>query len=524
MNTKTLKLPALSAGIMALVVAVGVFASIAMFAHADTAPTLTTTAYNSSNAVVTTATIGTNVFATAVIASSSTTTAPTGSVTFNRYDNTSCTGTATTQAGVVMVNGIATSSAASVGASGLSYKASYSGDTFNPSVVGTCYAVAATASATTLTSALSSTSVFAGSSVNETSTLGGATASAGGSVAYAVYSNNACTTLWQNAGTKSVTSAIVPASDSVVFATPGTYWWRGVYSGDASNAAATSSCLSLAVAATTSPAAAMISGTVYNDANANFAKDGGELGVSGFTVRLHSGPTIAGALLATASTDSNGNYSFPSLANGTYSIELAPLAPWQQETADYLAQAVANQSSLANLNFAVHNPATTTPPAVSSISGTVYNDANKNDMRDASEAGLAGFTINLYKNAGWWGKNGNNNPIQTVVTDANGFYTFNNLANGTYSVEEIKKAGWKQTSSDYKSLTLTNGAGLSGKDFANVAKATTTPKGNHGDGDNDNDDNATSSNHGGKGNNGNHWGWFKNGNGKGWHFGWGKDN
>ena len=95
---------------------------------------------------------------------------------------------------------------------------------------------------TTVATTLSSTSIFAGDSAHDSATLGNATADAGGSVTYTVYSNNACTQGARDAGTKTVTNGVVPDSNSLTFPTPGTFYWQASYSGDANNAASKSTC------------------------------------------------------------------------------------------------------------------------------------------------------------------------------------------------------------------------------------------------------------------------------------------
>jgi hypothetical protein len=73
---------------------------------------------------------------------------------------------------------------------------------------------------------------------------GGATADAGGTVTYTVYSDNTCSTQMADAGTKTVTNGNVPDSDPVTFNDASTFFWQAVYSGDASNNCATSDCTS----------------------------------------------------------------------------------------------------------------------------------------------------------------------------------------------------------------------------------------------------------------------------------------
>src|SRR5262249_52487528 len=81
-----------------------------------------------------------------------------------------------------------------------------------------------------------------GDTVHDSSTLTGATADAGGTVTYTVYSNDTCTTGARDAGTKAVTNGSVADSDGLAFNSAGTFYWQPVYSGDPTNKAATSSC------------------------------------------------------------------------------------------------------------------------------------------------------------------------------------------------------------------------------------------------------------------------------------------
>lgn len=56
----------------------------------------------------------------------------------------------------------------------------------------------------------------------------------------------------------------------------------------------------------------------------------------------------------------------------------------------------------------------------------VWNDTDKDGVQDAGEVGVAGVTVTLYDNA--------NTIIATTVTDAYGYYLFQNLNPGTYHV------------------------------------------------------------------------------------------
>jgi hypothetical protein len=393
--------------ILAIVIAgAAVVGTAALIARADTAPTITNAIQNSSNTTVTSAPIGSSVHDVVTVASSTASTTPTGTVDFNVYSNTTCSGEPTTQSAVALVDGIATSSSTTVPASGLSYMVHYSGDASTTAANSSCQALTATAANVSISMALSTSSVLAGSSVYATATLNNETADATGTVAYIVYTDNLCTTGADSAGSKSVTSGSIPNSDAKLFNAAGTYYWQAVYSGDQFNSGATSSCLPLTVLATSTPTP----------------------------------------------------------------------------------------------------PATSTP---GTISGKVYNDQNKNDSVDPGEPGIANVTIWLHMGTK---KDGYNNPIvQTTTSDANGNYSFTNLALANYFVEEQVPAGWKQTSDDV-AVVLGDSNQEATVNFANIIKnASSTGKGHHCDNDGDDDDANCTANTTNGHDNGKHNGWFKNG-------------
>ena len=79
--------------------------------------------------------------------------------------------------------------------------------------------------------------------------------------------------------------------------------------------------------------------------------------------------------------------------------------------------------------------------APSVISGTVFNDANGNGVRDAGEQGLAGWTVFVDAN-----QNGIADPgEQTTTTAAAGQYVFSGLAAGTYTIGLVPQADFAQT-------------------------------------------------------------------------------
>jgi hypothetical protein len=91
----------------------------------------------------------------------------------------------------------------------------------------------------------------------------------------------------------------------------------------------------------------------------------------------------------------------------------------------------------------------TPPPPTGSISGEKFNDLNGNGTKDTGDIGVQGVTINLDKDA-------NGTIDATTTTDANGNYSFSNLASGTYVVTESVPTGWMQTTSNPSNIIITN--------------------------------------------------------------------
>jgi hypothetical protein len=135
--------------------------------------------------------------------------------------------------------------------------ATYSGDTNNNKVASgaTEEPLVVSKASPTITTTLSASTGVIGAAVHDSSVLTGVTANAGGTVTYTVYTNDTCTLGAQDAGTKTVASGVVPDSNPITFNTVGTWYWQAVYSGDANNNGATSTCTSetLVISPTAAP-------------------------------------------------------------------------------------------------------------------------------------------------------------------------------------------------------------------------------------------------------------------------------
>ena len=169
---------------------------------------------------------------------------PTGTITFKLYDPTSAL--RDTEAATVSGNGSYPTPTGFLPdkAGTWHWVASYGGDANNDPVASGANDEPVTVSPTspTIATTLSKSRAEVGTSVHDSATLTGATATAGGTVTYTVYTNNTCSAGTQDAGTKTVAGGIVPDSNAITFNSAGTWYWQAVYSGDANNTGATSIC------------------------------------------------------------------------------------------------------------------------------------------------------------------------------------------------------------------------------------------------------------------------------------------
>jgi hypothetical protein len=131
-----------------------------------------------------------------------------------------------------------------------------------------------------------------------------------------------------------------------------------------------------------------------------------------------------------------------------------------------LAKIIMNNTSITNLQANVFF-------FREEISGTVFNDANGNGVRDTGEAGIQGVTVNLLDSTGA--------VIASTVTDVNGEYDFTDLTGipgtGRFSVSINMPAGYTQNLTeighDPGIIFLTRGGlDVTGQNFAIMFQAT----------------------------------------------------
>ncbi|MDD2837004.1 MAG: SdrD B-like domain-containing protein, partial [Methanothrix sp.] len=172
-----------------------------------------------------------------------------------------------------------------------------------------------------------------------------------------------------------------------------------------------------------------LSGMKFDDRNGNSVKDSGEAGLEGWTIKLMK----EGAQVASTVTGADGSYSFTSLAPGSYTVEETAQDGWIQTyppaPGTHSVTLVSGENGPTDLDFG--NWETTV------FSGMKFEDSNANGLKDSGEPGLEGWTIKLMKEG---------TEVASTKTGTDGTYSFDGVAPGSYTVEEVPQEGWIQTS------------------------------------------------------------------------------
>jgi hypothetical protein len=184
---------------------------------------------------------------------------------------------------------------------------------------------------------------------------------------------------------------------------------------------------------------ASIGDRVWRDTDGDGIQDGNESGYSGVNISLTS---CSGNVLATTSSNGNGDYAFTGLAAGNYIVDFdapsgASSSPFRSGD-DWGADSDADEGSGQTLciNLASNEnkagvdagfvPSSGGGGGGASIGDRVWRDANGNGIQNANESGWSGVAVSLMSCSG--------NVLANTSTDSNGEYLFSGLAAGNYRV------------------------------------------------------------------------------------------
>jgi len=193
-----------------------------------------------------------------------------------------------------------------------------------------------------------------------------------------------------------------------------------------------------------------ISGYVWDDLNANGAKDGSE---SNYLNRAqvyldlnNDGHLESGEPSVRSRT--NGNYTFTGVAAGTYRVRINPPAGYRRTyplpTFSWNTGIIAGGHA-GGKRFGITQKV--------KIAGVVFNDGNGNGTKDSGEGGRAGFFIWIDTDQDGLFDTGE----RSTSSDANGNFVFDNLAAGTHNVTIANKSGFRRTTAGVVGVTLSNG-------------------------------------------------------------------
>ena len=189
-----------------------------------------------------------------------------------------------------------------------------------------------------------------------------------------------------------------------------------------------------------------ISGRVYEDANLNYSHDTGEDWLGGVELTLYE--LVGSQYVATGlttTTNSSGYYEFngAEILPGTYKIvETQPSGYLSvgamPGTVDGNTRGIADGTDiltgivLEGGDDSIHNDFGEVRPA--SLSGHVYHDANDNGVFDTTETGIGGAAVQVVSD--------DTGATIDVVTDANGYWSVDNLMPGEYHITETTPDGY----------------------------------------------------------------------------------
>lgn len=181
-----------------------------------------------------------------------------------------------------------------------------------------------------------------------------------------------------------------------------------------------------------SPYCGGIDGQVWEDINGNGIKDYGEPTLSGVVVQVASG----GNTIAETISDLDGNYYFDYMPPSEYNVLFVRPAGYMSTFKDVVSNGnesnsnpesglsdplIISQDEVISVNSGYFKPGT--------IGNFVWEDINRNGVQDVEEPGISNFTVILS------GTNGIGEIVsETVLTDSDGYFQFENIYPGNYYV------------------------------------------------------------------------------------------
>jgi hypothetical protein len=194
-----------------------------------------------------------------------------------------------------------------------------------------------------------------------------------------------------------------------------------------------------------------ISGTKFEDRNANGVRDSADAGLAGWKIYL----SIGAIVVDSAVTDTAGHFAFSLLDDGTYTVSEGSQLSWIRsmpaDPGTYDLSVGDPQRIYAGIDFGNYRRV--------GLSGIVYRDVNHNGAKNFTEPGLAGLVLDVA---------GPEGPVQTQ-SQAGGAWSLQSLRPGAYTITEQVQAGsyLTQPASGSYVLSLSSGDIVGSLHFGN---------------------------------------------------------
>jgi len=190
-----------------------------------------------------------------------------------------------------------------------------------------------------------------------------------------------------------------------------------------------------------------ISGTVFEDMEGDGDKDIGDPPLAGWKVRL------SGTKVDSVNSDASGNYTFPNLPNGLYTVSEAVQSGWLQTAppAGSYSISLADGQTETSIDFGNFQYAT--------LGGIKFDDLNGNGVYNEGENPLSEWRVILEGVA-----------AETTITDGVGHFSFTNVGPGEYTIRERQEADWVQIkpgSPGFYAVTPRSGSAIDTFQFGN---------------------------------------------------------
>ncbi len=151
------------------------------------------------------------------------------------------------------------------------------------------------------------------------------------------------------------------------------------------------------------------------------------------------------AIIATATTNSNGNYSFASLLPGTYTVQIVAQSGYVATSPASVSLTDDNGQS-DTVNFGEFVPV--------SIGGEVFDDPTDSGTFVTGDTGLSGWTVELVQGS----------QLMQTTSGSGGAYSFSNVGPGSWTLEVVQQAGYVPSNSPI-TITPTSGTNLTAEDL-----------------------------------------------------------